>query len=220
MTELDFDILPVVQRGRIRGYVRRSSLGQGPCRLFQEQVTVDDTISSSTDLLSLLRILASRAWVFVLEGDRIRGILTRSDLQRAPARMFLFGLLSLFEAHLLRLIRTYHPDGTWKALIDQKLVHSAEQEFERKRNRNEATDLAECISFGGKLAVALASERIRGAIGPLPRGTPEPEKDLRTLRNNLAHGGDLLRGLTWKALPGIVRWLDRTLVRSGRDSNR
>jgi hypothetical protein len=72
----------------------------------------------------------------------VSGIITKGDLQKAPLRMWLFGLLSLIEMQLLRLIRTTYPDDTWTQLLSYGRLGKAQQFLEDRQRRNEAIDLA------------------------------------------------------------------------------
>jgi len=117
MESEDFDIVGVRQNGTVVGYVYRADLREGTLehyvRPFDKQLLLDDW----SPMLAVLELLAKFPHVFVVVIGEVSGIITKGDLQKAPVRMWLFGVLSLLEMQFLRLIRTAYPQDTWKGLI-------------------------------------------------------------------------------------------------------
>jgi hypothetical protein len=79
--------------------------------------------------------------VFVVVMGHVAGIVTKGDLQKAPVRMYLFGILYLIEMQFLRLIRTVFPEEKWKSLLTEKRISEATKLLADRRQRNEAIDL-------------------------------------------------------------------------------
>ena len=108
MDAKDFDIVGVRQNGTVVGYVHRADLREGMLeqyvRPFDEQLLLDDW----SPMLSVLELLASFPQVCVVVMGEVSGIIMKGDLQKAPVRMWLFGVLSLLEMQFLRLIRTVY----------------------------------------------------------------------------------------------------------------
>ena len=109
--------------------------------------------------------------------------------------MWLFGLISLIEMQLLRIIRDYYPDDSWKHKISENgRLKKAEDLFEKRRQRNEAIDLADCLQFCDKRDIVLKSDELCRLLGFDSTATCEQLKSLEDLRNELAHSQDIITG--------------------------
>ena len=82
--------------------------------------------SRSTCLPTLVRLLNERPRVFVTSLGRVGGIATRSDLRKPPVRMWLFGMITIVEMGLTRLIETRFPEEGWKDLLSASRLEKAE----------------------------------------------------------------------------------------------
>jgi len=222
MESLDIDIVPVDDAGTRAEYVERralrnthcgSTIGDGPRR----RIEVSDLVSMSSPLRNTVRLLDRRQWLLTLEGNFIAGIVTRGDLQRPPMRMYLFGLLSLFEANLLRAIQNEYPHDEWRMLPDfpKKTSRSAfSVQKKRSDSEEEPLSLSECLMLRGKLEVVRrtpawhAPLKLESSALFQGNGTEEPSdclNDLVELRNNLSHADDLTQGFP-------NRWADVFLL--------
>jgi hypothetical protein len=201
MEKEDFDVVGVRRSGRLAGYAERSALPHGVLgdHLFEFEKAV--VFNDVAPIVEVLRRLVEAPRVFVCTRDHVWGIITRGDLQKAPMRMCLFGLISLLEMQLLRLIRDVYPGGTWRSMLSATRLESAERILEDRRRRNEGTDLADCLQFADKATIMAKSEGLRVRLGFESRTKAVSLlKDLEKLRDDLAHSQDILAG-RW---PGIV----------------
>lgn len=206
MEAKDFDVVGVRQNGAIGGYVRRVDLRDGTLeqyvRSFDEKLLAED----GSPLLEVLELLARFPQVFVVALGEVSGIITKGDLQKAPLRMWLFGLLSLLEMQFLRLIRISYPDDTWKSMITDKRLIMAERLLQDRKRRNESIDLADCLQFTDKRTILLKSDSLRHALGFHSKGEgKELLKALEHLRDELAHAQDIITG-RW---PQLVEFAQR-----------
>ena len=109
----DYDVVGVRRNGLIDGYVNRTDLGPGILDDYFKPFEPDLLLDESANILDALRLLRESARVYVEVMGRVSGIVTKGDLQKAPVRMWLFGLIFLIEMQFLRLIRDGWPDGSW-----------------------------------------------------------------------------------------------------------
>ena len=206
MEKEDFDVVGVRRSGQIAGYAERSTLLRGVLGdhllEFEKAVVFSDLVP----IVEVLRRLVGPPPVFIGTRDHVWGIITRGDLQKAPMRMCLFGLISLLEMQLLRLIRDMYPGGTWSSMLSVTRIEAAEIILKDRRCRNEGTDLADCLQFADKATIVAKSEGLRVRLGFESRRKAESLlKDLEKLRDDLAHSQDILAG-RW---PGIVELASR-----------
>ncbi len=110
-----FDVAGVKENDTeaIKRFVRASALKKGgTVSDHAEDIRLEQLISEATPLAQIFSVLAARAYSFVLAGGTVSGIVTRADLNKPPARIYLFALISLLEMHLVFWIRQEFGD-TW-----------------------------------------------------------------------------------------------------------
>ena len=207
-----YDMLPVVTAGAILGYVERDNLEDGRCSACERKLGPSDLVSDATPVLDLLPILRDRQRVFVLQGNRVTGIASRSDLQKAPVRMLLFTLVTLLEMHLQRLVVAHYPLSEWPPPLSQARLQLAERMFAERRDRNEQLELVDCLQFCDKRDLVLRVSAALGYLGfPTRRALERFLNQAEALRDLLAHGQDLVAGSSWQERIELVADLQRVL---------
>lgn len=195
LDERDYDIVGVRLEGVAAGYARRSNLISGKLADHLEPFPIDLTISSTASLLRAFEALLESPYVFVDILGRVGGIVTRGDLQKAPVRMWLFGVISLIEMQMLRILRERHRNHSWQQLISGERLLKANAILEDRRTRNEAIDLADCLQFGDKANILVKDDTIRAILGFSSRAQAQKFfTDLQHLRDDLAHSQDIVSG--------------------------
>ena len=206
----DFDVAGVKKDGAVYGYVERADLADGSVGDRAKSFDVSLIVTESTGLFRLLARLRDVPQVFVLDRDHVGAIVTRADLQKAPVRLFLFGMVTLIEMHFLRMIREHSENESWKDKA-RNYVEEAERIFASRRSRNQAIDLAECLSFAGKVTVVTNTRELCRRAGFDSKASARACLErIVDLRNALAHGQDILLGL-WPAIIDIVEDAERIL---------
>jgi hypothetical protein len=211
MEKLDFDILGIQNDGIIYGYVERVGLGLGPCKKYERLFRPSEIISSSTPLIDLLKLLHDVPRIFVTEHDRVTKIVTRGDLQKAPVRMLYFGLITLLEMQLLRLIRENFPNSSWKKHLSKKRLDKAEKLRSMRKKRNEDLDLADCLEICDKIKIVCQMRDIREFIENNFRKLNKLSESIQELRNKLAHANDLVEGSTWPCVISLAENVEQIL---------
>jgi hypothetical protein len=207
----DFDLAGVRVNGVVTGVVQRAGLDHGTC--FDHLVELDDrvVVDARAPLAEVIVRLGTSPYVLVRAFGAVGGIVTRADLQKAPVRMWLFGLVTLVEDLLSRTLRQRYPDGTWRDLLSESRLRRAEALQSERRRRNESLELVDCLSFGDKWWILSKDEEVRAAAGWESRAVArERMKEFEQLRNRLAHAQDVATA----SLATIVRLathLDRLL---------
>lgn len=212
MKSRDFDIVGVRQHGTVVGYVHQADLQEGTLeryvKTFDEQFLIEDW----KPLLKVLELLTKTSHIFVVVMGEVIGIVTKGDLQKAPVRMWLFGVLSLLEMQFLRLIRTMYPQNSWKSIISEVRLKSAEKVLSDRKSRNEAIDLADCLQWADKREIVLDSDFLREKLGfSSKKKGEELLKKLEYLRNELAHAQDIITG-RWPELFEFARQAEELLI--------
>ncbi len=210
----DFDVVGIEENGIVSGYVERSHLGQGVCGDYQLIFHPSEIIAFSTPLMELLPLLREKPRLFVLESNRISGIVTCGDLQKAPVRMLLFGLVTLLEMNLLRLVRLCFPQDSWQKLLKKERLTVAKHLWEQGRSRNQAIDLLDYLQFCDKRDLILSSPEMVERLGLKSKRYGERFlKSAEALRNKLAHAQDLVNGSSWPELIVLAEEIEALLQR-------
>lgn len=203
MEKRHFDVMGVREDGEVAGYVWREDLTGDEVRdhLIDFKGAV---VPDSAPLVSVIQSLRNNDAVFVSVFDKVSGIVTRGDLQKAPVRMWLFGLISLVEMQMLRLIRSRYPDDSWCVLLNEKRIIAAQKILADREKHNLETDLSDCLQWCDKRDIILKDEALLLLSGLEDRKAGERFlRNLEGLRNDLAHAQDIVKG-RWPALADLV----------------
>lgn len=201
MEKSDFDVMGV-QNGERSGYVFREDLKAGSISGSMKQFQPSELISETTPLIDLFPILKDRNRVFVLSKNKIDRIVNRSDLQKAPVRMLIFGFISILEMHLLQIIKQIYPDGSWESILHKNRITAAQKIYELRKNNNEALDLVDCIQLSDKRDLLIKNMDILKTIGFKEEiSAKEFLIEVELLRNKLAHAQEIDSGSSW---PDII----------------
>ncbi len=213
LEEKDFDTVGVRRDGLIVGYCYRKCLTSGTLtdHLIPINGSADAPILQHTaSLLEAIKFFETKQFVFVATGGQVFGIITRGDLHKAPVRMWLFGIVTLIEMQLLRLLRKHYPEESWKEHLKGRLK-KAEEMFLDLQQRNEHIDLADCLQFCDKASVFCETNKLRSAAGFTSKTQCDDffEK-IRTLRDGLAHAQDISAG-DWPTIIALSKRAEEIL---------
>jgi hypothetical protein len=201
----DYDVIGIRMQGLITAYATRAGLRDGSLRDYAQAFDPKHLLNESDPLLEVFSILRDTPAVFVRFAGHVSGIVTRGDLQKAPVRMWLFGLVTLIEMQMLRLIRDMYPNNQWRIYLSEGRLEAARKVLTERQQRNEAIDLADCLQFSDKRDIVLKSTRLRQALTFASKSEGQQLlKDLERLRNNLAHAQDIV-GNDWPHLVVLAK---------------
>lgn len=197
MKQNKFDVMGVAENGRTVGYVRQEEMNAKKCGDHYRQFGPDDLISSTTPLKDALRLFQFKAHIFVLERTSISHLVTISDLQKAPMRMLLFGLASLLEMYLLKMVRICYPNESYvKPLADR--LSAVKGRFAKRVKRNEEIDLADCLTLFDKYELLLKVGGFSDFFSFVSvQEAGRSFQGMVKMRDALAHGQDLVAGTKW-----------------------
>lgn len=201
MDKRNFDVVGVRRNGLVAGYVNRVDLETGVLddhfKQFEKRLRLNET----KPILEVMKVLRESSRVFVDVMGQVSGIVTKGDLQKAPVRMWLFGIISLLEMQFLRLIRKNKP---WEDLITHERLKKAKEILADRQRHNEAVDLADCLQFCDKRTIVLKNKKLRTVLGFETNNAGEDFlKQLENLRNDLDHSQDILTG-RWPELVDLA----------------
>ncbi len=205
----NFDVVGVRKEGVVVGYVEQSDLCWATCG---ERIrAIDAPISDAAPLADVVLGLADSPRLFVQVLGTVGGIITISDLQKPPVRMWLFGMISLMEMRMSRLIELQCQGDSWKQYLSETRLQKAEALLEERKRRNQNLDLIDCLQISDKGQIVARNEELRRLTKMQSRRqTEQVIKMLESLRNNLAHSQDII-SCDWETILALCKDVERVI---------
>jgi len=208
MQKKRFDLVGVRRNGLVEGYARHEDLTSGVCGdHFRPFTPDDDLVPDTANLIDVVKSLAINQQCFVSILDRVGAIITLTDLEKPPMRMFLFGMITMIEMMMTEILRQYYPRDSWQEFLsDQRLALAKKLQEERNR-RGQQIELVDCLQFGDKGWIITYDEKLRETLGHKSRNeTRNAVKEFETLRNNLAHTQEIIPSGWQRIVIACSRW--------------
>ena len=205
-------LLGMVEDGRISSYLRVEDISKGECgisaRPFDEMPVLDDT----TSLPTAFEALADSPYCFIRMNGEVRAIVGRVDIQKAPVRMWLFGMVTIIEMFLSRIITEAYPDNGWRDMLSNNRLRRAERFMRERARRGEGIRLIDCLQLSDKANIVIKDPELFAMLRfESKRSAQKAVKEFESLRNNLAHSHDL--SLNWDTILQISRDIDIMVTR-------
>ena len=207
-----FETVGVRQDGNVCGFVHLDDLGEaktvGECvRPFSQAIVMED----ATPMHLAMAVLDESPCVFVAVLGSVGGIMTREDMEKPVARMWLFGLVILIEMAFQRLIQSRFPDGAWEKSISPSRLAKAKGLYDERRRRNQDPTLLSCLYFADRGHILFQDEDIRKQFGFDSRAAAQRAVTrVERLRNCLAHSHDLVTD-NWEIIVSFSMHVDRLM---------
>jgi len=123
----------------------------------------------------------------------------------------LFGMITLLEMRISRLIEVMCPNETWKAYLSEGRLEKAQSLLEERRGRNQSLGLLDCLQISDKGQIIARNEDIRRLTKMKSRRqTEQTVKMLESLRNTLAHSQDII-ACDWETIVALCGDLERVI---------
>ncbi len=226
MQDQQLEIVGVRRSGAIAGWLYRDDLtnSNSPLvvRLFDPATVIADTASLSEVVQGLMMTIPADAsseqqqdrvgpCLFVRACGQVSGLVCRRDLEKPAMRMWLFGLVTIMELRITRLISQHCPEGAWQQyLSDGRLQKAAELQAQRRR-RGQFPSLLDCLQFGDKAQIVARDDSLRQLTRfTSRRAVDEFASGLQDLRNNLAHSQDISDN--WPMICDLTANLQRVVL--------
>jgi hypothetical protein len=203
-----FDLVGIRKDGLVDGYVRQEDLTSGTCGdHFRPFTPEDDLVPDTASLLEVVKSLAINQQCFITVLDRVGAIITLTDLEKPPMRMFLFGMITMIEMTMTEILRQRHPNDSWQELLSEKRVELAKKLKDERNRRGQNVELLDCLQFGDKGWIITYDEELRETLGHKSRKeTRNAVKEFENLRNNLAHTQEIIPGGWQRIVIACSRW--------------
>lgn len=201
LSEKGFDVAGVRKSddSSVCGYIRRQELIEGTCGTHTLRFDESNLMSDSTPLVNALYLLSEQPYWFILKDNNVRSIVTRADLQKPPIRILIFGVITLLEMNFTDLIRKLYGKSDWATRLSKNRREAAYELLWSRQKRQEEIDLLECTQLCDKRDLIKHSEEARRILGFSSKAeVGERLKAVLSIRDQVAHGQDLVSGSSWK----------------------
>jgi hypothetical protein len=213
LEERGWTLVGVRNAGLVAGYAFAGDLGDGRLGDHARAFVPDDLVPSTASLVDTIGSLDANGRCFVSILGRPGGIVTFRDLEKPPVRMWLFGMITIFETFLARRIRDLWPDGSWAALLSSSRRARAEQLREERRRRGQNDDLLDCIQLADKARILTKRpEFLSRTRFASKRQADEGFQRIQALRNGLAHVQTSIVSSDWKLVVKFALSVDRLSI--------
>lgn len=200
-----YDRCGVCQNDRIIGYVERPDVSSGGEKVLN--MSVHQLIAETTPLWQAMARLAESRWLFVLTPEGPNGIVTVADLAKQPARLLMFGVISLLEMTMLALIRREYKDNSWEDYLKLSRVTKAQELLTQRRNKGQEIDLVDCLQWCDKATICAST---KGVLECWNMGDTKECKQFlnqgQELRDLIAHAQHPAPDGEWS---DVVQWLQK-----------
>ncbi|KAF5050660.1 hypothetical protein DSECCO2_427100 [anaerobic digester metagenome] len=107
-------------------------------------------------------------------------------------RMWLFGIVTMYEMQLASIIERIWPGDSWRGLVSAGRLAKAEALMEERLRRGQQSTLLSCLQFSDKTQIMVEDQAMRDVLGfPSRNAALKVCKEFESLRNNLAHAQDI-----------------------------
>jgi hypothetical protein len=193
MDEQSLEVVCIRDQGLITGYVRRGDLGTGNCGEHLRIFRSGQVVHGDESLSALVRALTVHEQAFVTVLGEVSAVADRASINTPVARMWLFGIVTMAEMLMTRLIREHFPGGAWQTLVSEGRLEKATLLQQERERRGQHSSLLECLQLADKGHILIERPEMLRAFGfPSKRMAKGIIKEIESLRNNLAHSQDIV----------------------------
>jgi len=190
LIERGFDSAGVVDDSEnVIGYVLTASLGEGSVNDYRKEMGREYLISDSTPLFEVFNVLKNKDFVYVNYADKVVGILSKADLNKPPVRIYIFGVVSLFEMHLSYWINHYFPGESWQGILSGNRIKKLQEVFEKRRENgmNQQLTMQECLQLCDKKRILMQSGDFISVFCHSKSSFKKILESIESIRNNISH---------------------------------
>jgi hypothetical protein len=214
MVARDFDLIGVRGDGLVCGYALREELAGGTCGDYAHPFGEFDFVQDTSSLIEVIKSLKVNGRCLVSLLGTIGAIVTFSDLEKPPFRMWLFGLITVAEMTISKEIQRLFPDGSWQSYLSEGRRRKALNLLQERKRRNQVAVLIDCLQLSDKGQILLRNEQMIKEMAFTSRKEGvRMFKQLETLRNHLAHSQDIIN-IGWDIIVELALRTERLFERS------
>jgi hypothetical protein len=205
-----FEVIGIRQSGTLAAWLDADDVRSSEHPILR-QFDPGTVLSDTAPLNDVVQSLRLAPHVFVRSLGQIGGHISRRDLQKPAMRMWLFGLITISELRVTRMIDACCPQESWRQYLSEGRVQKAVELQQDRSRRGQAVSLLDCLQFADKGQIVVRDERLREQTRfSSKRQVEDFVSALQDLRNNLAHAQDLSGD--WEVICELATNLQRIVL--------
>ena len=214
-----FDVVGIRdEQELVVGYAESTQLEEGPVNNYLKNVEDDQYIPETAPVLNLFNKLASSSFIFIKVNDKVEGIITRADINKPLVRIYIFGIISLFEMHLNFWINEMYKDECWINILNKCRIKMAKKIFKLRKGNNVELTLLECIQLCDKKEILKSTYKFMKLIGLSNNKFDTLLENIEKIRNELAHSqNSIISNLKWKDFLETISEAEEFLAKSEKE---
>lgn len=211
----EFDVVGITDdNSQVVGFAQTSRLKEGILIDYLELIDLNAIISESIPLSNLFQFFCAKEYYFVLSSSGI-GIVTKADLNKPIARIYLFGIISLFEMHLNFWISNHYCSDAWKVLLAPRRLKSAEETLKTQNQNNESLTLLECLMLADKKMILEQTDIFLKQFEITKEQFNSIMSSIKTIRDVIAHShNSIISTYRWTEFADTIYGIESFLRRS------
>lgn len=212
----DFDIVGVIDdKKNVIGYAKKDDLKNRRIIDFVRNFDMNLIITDSSPISRLPSLLASKGFVFVMQVDKIIGIVTTADINKPVFRIYLFGIISLFEMHLNYWINSFYSDSEWREILTEQRFKEAMRIYDLRKGYNQDLSVLECLQFCDKREVLKNTREFILYFNFLKNKFDKFLIIVEKIRNELVHNqNSLISNVKWNIFIETISLIEKFLFES------
>ncbi len=199
--------------GLVRGFLIAGDETGKTCADGMRPFATGQVLSDEAGLHEAIRVLDSETYCFIATLGTVDAVVTRDDIQKPAARMWLFGNVTIIEMVMSDAIATRYRDESWTKELTEGRLGKAQALLTERQRRGQNVKLLDCLQLSDKARILMRDpEVLKDADFRSRNAATETMKRLESLRNSLAHAQEILPE-DWPAIARLAYRLDRLLAR-------
>lgn len=179
--------------GMVDGYIRVEDLADGVCADYRRPISHGQVVDADASLSEVIFVLTRYRACYVKSLGAFNAIILREHIQKPIVRMWLFGMITIIELSVTERLATLYPNDSWRDLVSDGRLASAEALCEERRRRGQHPRLLDCLQLSDKIQALIRDDQQMAWMGfDSKRVAKTVAKAFESLRNNLAHAQDIV----------------------------
>lgn len=197
-------VIGIRKEGLVAGWLAREEAAGGATGRQAHPFSQAHVVDQSASFQDVILGFRDSPRLFVRSVGQVNGVIELDSVDRPPMRMWLFGLITVMELQINRMIDRLLPGDEWmKHLSPGRQQKALGLQAERLRS-GERRSLLDCLQFADKGRIVACDEQLRDLTRfQTKRDVEDFAFALQQLRNNLAHA-HILTG-QWEVILDLAR---------------
>lgn len=217
LAQRDFDTLGVIDsNNHTIGFILLSELENGEISDHTHSFPSDLLIKKNTPIDVLLELLVTNDFFYIINDNKqVEGIITKADINKPIVRIYLFGIISLFEMHLNYWINKKYPKESWFDMLPPERQEKAQEIYSLRKGKNTQLTLIESLQLCDKKIILFNTAPFLNQFDFSKTNFKSLLEKGEIIRNELAHSqNSIINNLTWENFVTTINSMKKFLDNS------